>query len=366
MTDSTLVRRLQALNGHHHEPIGTLASAVEPESVAWLWPGRLALGKFSTCDGDPGLGKSTLTLEIAARLSRGEALPGAPARRPCGVVLLNAEDGAADTIVPRLMLAGADLDRVYVMQGVRAPNGEESGVSLAAHIDAVERAIATVGARLLVVDPLLVYLGGETNAHRDQDVRRVLAPLAAMLDRTKCAGVLLRHLNKAQAVQALYRGGGSIGIVGAARFGWLVARDDTDPEARIVATVKCNIGPEPPALRYWLRGVPGTDHARVEWDDQPCAATAQSLLAAAAESEEERSTVEEAAEWLADFLAGGPERSTAIYREGQKEGYQNKTLKRAKALLGAKAVKEGFGSEGRWVWALPKDLPPDQREMNLG
>ena len=109
-------------NGHGHEPVGTLAKDVTPERVSWLNRGRLALGKITILDGDPGLGKSTAALDIAARITTGRPLPGSSvATAPRGVVVLSAEDGAADTIVPRLMAAGADLGRVFIMTGVRGP-----------------------------------------------------------------------------------------------------------------------------------------------------------------------------------------------------------------------------------------------------
>ena len=206
-------------------------------------------------------------------------------------------------MVPRLTAAGADLARVYIMQGVRAADGELDPVTLPGALAAIERAIRGHDAALLIVDPLMAYLGADTNAHRDQDVRRALAPLATLLDRTGCAGLLIRHLNKAQTSAALYRGGGSIGIIGAARFGLLVAKDPEDAAARILAPTKCNIGPEPPALRYRLEGVPGSDAARVAWDAAPVSANAADLLAGSDDAN--RSELGEARDWLKDFLSGG-------------------------------------------------------------
>lgn len=349
---------LHGTNGHRREPIGRLARDIEPEAVSWLWPGRLAVGKLTTCDGDPGLGKSTLTLEVAARLSRGDALPGGTEHPPMGAVLLNAEDGAADTIRPRLELAGADLARVYILEGVREADGTERNITLAKTLDAIETAITTHHAGLLVIDPLMAYLGGEVNSYRDQDVRGVLAPLQAMLDRTGCAAILVRHLNKAQSMSALYRGGASIGIIGAARFGWLVGRDPDDETATVVGCLKCNIGPEPKPWRYWLRGVEGSDHARVEWDSEPCTVTNQAMLGAEPEDPEERSALEEAEVWLLDALAFGARPSKELLREAEREGVAKKTLYRAKAKLKIEAKREsvrGSKGEGRWLWRMPGD-----------
>jgi hypothetical protein len=351
-------------NGHGHEPIGTLARDVAPERVSWLWRGRLALGKISLIDGDPGLGKSTAALDIAARVTDDRPLPGSGvASAARGVVVLSAEDGAADTIVPRLMAAGADLGRVFIMTGVRASDGTEEAVTVPGSLAAVERAITDLDAALLIVDPLMAYLGTDTNSNRDQDVRRALAPLAAMLERTACAGWLIRHLNKAQAVAALYRGGGSIGIIGAARFGLLVAADPDDADARILAPLKCNIGPSPPALRYRLIGVPGTDVARVEWDTESVSFDAAGLLAAAAGGDEDRSALQEAAEWLTDYLAGGPKPADDALRDSRKDGIAERTLRRAKSLVGVQSRRTD--GDTAWRWHLP-DTAKDGQPHNAG
>src|SRR5262249_22936941 len=149
---------------------------------------------------------------------------------------------AADTIRPRLEAAGADLDRIHIFHAVRR-EGHEVIPSLPENLPELERAIRDRHAELVVIDPLMAYLGGGVDAHRDQDVRRALAPLAKMVERTGAAGLAVRHLNKggASGGNPLYRGGGSIGIIGAARSGLLVARDPDDPERRVFAVTKSNL-----------------------------------------------------------------------------------------------------------------------------
>src|ERR687890_334782 len=212
-------------------PVGTLLSEVEPEQVEWLWPGRLPLGKLSVLDGDPGLGKSVLTLDVAARVSAGLELPDGQRCEPAGVVLLSAEDGLADTVRPRLDAAGADTQRVVALSSV--PDGKtERSLSIPEDLPALERAIRRVEASLVVVDPVMAFLSGNTNSHKDQDVRRALAPLAKLAERTGAAILIVRHLNKASGGETTHRGGGSIGIIGAARSGLVVAEDPEDPEWR--------------------------------------------------------------------------------------------------------------------------------------
>ena len=181
-------------------------------------------------------------------------------------------------------------------------------------------------------------------------MRRALAPLMEMLTRTRCAAILVRHLTKAQAADALYRGGGSIGIIGAARFGLLVGKDPDNEDNRIIAPTKCNIGPEPPSLRYVLEGVPGTDVARVMWDDEPSKYGANDLLEMASE-DGDRTERDEAGEWLLDYLAGGPKPAVEVFREARKAGHADKTLKRAKKAVGVKSLKSAFGMGNAWAWA---------------
>ncbi|WP_201358647.1 AAA family ATPase [Mycobacterium paraintracellulare] len=243
----------------------TRLDTVAPEQVSWLWPGRVPLGKLVTLDGDPGLGKSTLALTMAATITRGGHWPdGTRCDHPGGVLVMSAEDGLADTIRPRLDAAGADVTRVHSVNGRRLTDMEleplwlsESGVLR----DAIEK----TSARLLIIDVLMAYLSGD--AHKDQDVRRILGPLARVADETACTMLLLRHLNKAKGSDPLYRGGGSIGIVGAARSGLLVAPDPDDNDVRVLTSVKHNLAARAKswAFRVVAVNINGVDTSRVEW-----------------------------------------------------------------------------------------------------
>jgi RecA-family ATPase len=228
------------------EEIGELLSSVEPEEVSWLWPSWLALGKLALVDGDPGLGKSATTLDLAARVSAGKAFPDGSPCEPGGVVLLTAEDGLADTIRPRLDAAGADTSKILSLATVTDENGHERLLSIPEDLGLLEKGIRRVEARLVVVDPLMAFLSGETNSHRDQDVRRALAPLARLAERTGACVLVIRHLNKAAANNPLYRGGGSIGIIGAARMAFVVGKD---PKTRTAALLPPRITTSPNHLR---------------------------------------------------------------------------------------------------------------------
>lgn len=334
-------------------------SEVSPERVRWLWPGRLPLGKLVVCDGDPSTGKSTLSLELTARVSTGRDWPdGAPGHGAADVLLLSAEDGLADTIAPRLIAAEADLARVHALLDV--PLVAEDGTvrrvppSLPRDIVRVERLVVAKGVRLVVVDVFMAYLAG-VDAHKDQEVRGALHQLAAMAERTGCTVVLIRHLNKANGSNALYRGGGSIGIIGAARAAFIVARDPEDPHLRVLAVSKMNLGPEPPSLAYRLTDDPANGCAKVEWQAGTVPHTAASLLSAG--TDEERSERNEAADWLAGFLSarGGSASRREVVAAAKDEGISERTLKRARGAAGVAFQRQGFA--GGSVWSLEPSSP---------
>ncbi|HEY3351174.1 MAG TPA: AAA family ATPase [Thermoanaerobaculia bacterium] len=324
-------------------------SDVQAEEVSWLWDGRIPLGKLTLLDGDPGLGKSTLALEVAARLTRGERLPGGGLAEVSSVLILSAEDGLGDTIRPRLEAAGADVSRVFAIQGVSDSEGEEEFPCLR-HVTEIEEAIRAHAARLLIVDPLMAYLGGETNSWHDQDVRRALAPVAAMAERTGAAVLIIRHLTKGGGSNAIYRGGGSIGISGAARSVLLVAKDPADEERRILASAKSNLSRPPDSLAYRLRNA--GDVARVEFETSSVPLTADQLLAAQ-EQPEHCGPRGEAVDFLRDLLADRPVGAKEVLKAAREAGISEMTLRRAKDKLGIRPKRIGF--EGGWFWGLPAE-----------
>ena len=343
---------------------------VEPEKVEWLWPGRIPFGKLVVLDGDPGLGKSTLTLDLAARLSTGTPFPDGSKCEPGGVVVLSAEDGLSDTIRPRLDAAGADLSRIVALTAEVDEANVERFPTLSGSLLALEEAVTNVGARLVLIDPLMAYLGATTNSHKDQDVRGLLAPLSKLAERTGAAIVMVRHLNKVAIGQPLHRGGGSIGIIGAARAGLLVAKDPDDEHRRVLAVFKSNLCAAPPHLAFRLQPQPN-GVARIAWDDAPVRHSVESLLAATLESEEDRSARGEAVAFLEEVLKDGPRPSKEVESLAKGRGISTGTLGRAKGHLGVVSEKASF--EGRWQMRLPsaatgpKTPPPLIRpEWSLG
>jgi RecA-family ATPase len=190
-------------------------SDVRPRPAAWLWRNWLPLGKLAILDGDPGLGKSTLLFDLAARVSNNGVMPDGSAGASGNVIILNAEDDPAETIGPRLAAAGANPERVFHLGEINAGNRCRQ-VQIPDDTPLLGRLIAEQGARLLIVDPLLAFLAG-ADANCDQHIRRVLQQISALAQQHTCAVICVRHLNKGASPKAVYRGSGSIGVIGHAR-----------------------------------------------------------------------------------------------------------------------------------------------------
>jgi len=337
---------------------GVLMSEVKPELVRWLWPGRIPLGKLTVVDGDPGQGKSSILLDLAARVSSGRPMPDGTPSVDGGVVILTAEDGLADTVRPRLEAAGADLERIVALVQVPSSDGPRP-VTLPDDLEYVKAEIVRVGAVLVIVDPLMAFLTGKADAHRDQDVRRALVPLAALAEETGAAVVLIRHLVKSGGVNPVYRGGGSIGIVGACRSGLLVGADPHVEGIRVLASTKSNLSAPPASLAFQLEAA--GDVLGVRWMGSS-EHTATSLLAAAAD-QEEQGAVAEAKAFLQDLLRDGPRAAREVRQEAEAAGLSWRTINRAKAPLGI--VTSKAGNRGPWVWSL-KDANESKDTKHTG
>ncbi len=333
-------------------PVLLRLADVEPRPVSWLWPGRIPLGKLTVLDGDPGLGKSTLSLDLAARVSRGACMPDGAPGVSGGVLLLSAEDAADDTIVPRLIAADAELAWIAQVPAVMGSDGESPPV-LPLDTPALEQAITDLGTqvRLVVIDPLVAFLSEGVNSWRDQDVRRALHALARFAEMSGAAVLVIRHLTKANGTPALYRGGGSIGIIGAARAGLLVARDPEDPMRRVLAATKMNLAPEPCSLGFRLEAA-GKQHPRIVWSgESPHKAD---VLVSQPDDDDERHEAADLRAFLREFLEVAPRTFREVQRACRDAGFDvhDTTLRRARKAAGISARRQGFGPGSHVVWTL--------------
>jgi hypothetical protein len=342
--------------------VSKLAADIKPESVTWLWPGRLAIGKHTCVAGEPGTGKSQLSIAIIAAITTGGEWPCGEGRAPLGsVIILSAEDGAADTIVPRLIAAGADLARVHIVSSVYATDGEgRRSFNLQTDIALLERKIAEIGDVVLVgVDPVSSYMG-KADSHKNSEVRGVLEPLSGMADRTRTAILTITHFSKAGAAnnaKALHRFIGSIAFTGAPRAAFAVIDDAENEGRKLFLHAKNNLAAPPQGLAFRLEQRIVADNivaSRVAWDSEPVTITANQALAAEAAGTEGMTAKDEAIDFLKGILAPGPMPARRVKAEAAEAGISAKSLRSAREKLRITPEKTGFGGDGSWLSSLPK------------
>jgi len=342
------------------------ASEITPHPVAWLWPGRLALGKLAVLDGDPGLGKSFLALDLCARLSTGRPWPdGTPSPGAAACIFLNGEDGEEDTIGPRLRALDGDASRVVLLD--RRDSDLAPSLSLPADADALEALVARTQARLLVIDPVMAFFGPGVNTASEQGIRRALAPLVALARRYGCTILLVRHLNKVGRGRALYRGLGSIGLTSLCRSAWLVAEESKGSRRRVLAQLKNNLGPPQPSLAFELTHPEGGPPA-LQWLG-PVAVSADDLLARQRPDPGPQPR-EVAMAFLEEVLAGGPLPVQEISKRADEEGLASRTVRRAKDTLEVRTVPVKVEGRRVYYWLLPgqqtpPSVPPEDAPIDL-
>ena len=312
--------------------------------VQWLWPGRLALGHLAIFDGDPGLGKSLVTLDLTARLTTGRPWPdGAPGPSPAPVMLLCDED-VDNVIVTRLKALGADLPRVFLWPRLADPGMPR----LPTEIGRLNEAVAQTGAKLLVIDPIMAFWDRKVDVNSDANARRALRPLAHLAERHRCVILLVRHLNKDDGPNALYRGGGSIAFVAACRLAWLVGRDPKMEERCVLAQTKNNYAPKQLSLTYTLP----KDGPRVDWQGASIL-TANELASRRAHPSRRR-----ARDFLRVFLEAGPRLSHEVWDAARKHRLSKNTINRAKEELEIRYERICSKGERLDFWLLPGQEVP--------
>lgn len=305
---------------------------IQTETVKWLWYPYLPRGKLTIVQGDPGEGKTTFVLAVIAALTRGDILPESEqALEPLNVIYQTAEDGLADTIKPRLELAGADCSRVLVI--------DESRRELTLCDERLEQAVHQTGAQLVVLDPIQAYLGSNVDMHRANEVRPILKRVAGMADRTDCAVILIGHMNKAQGLKAGYRGLGSIDFRAAARSVLVVGRLKEDPTIRIVVQDKNSLAPEGQSIAFQMDGEHG-----FRWKGV-CDLSVDDVLSGGGKLHTKTTQMEEELERM---LAVPVSAEDALSR-ARDMGVSERTLMIAKKNLGIISEKQG----SQWVWRLP-------------
>lgn len=335
---------------------------IKPGATTWLWHGYVPLGAVTILDGDPGLGKSTITTELAARVSRGRAMPPLSGRTdldgPADVLIFNAEDDPEKTIRPRLDAAGVDPEKVHVIDATKIGEEDERPPILPADLDLIGELAREREVKLIIVDPFMAYLDGQLDAHRDQDVRRCLHRLKMLAETTGAAVLLVRHLNKLTGGPAIYRGGGSIGISGAARSVLMVGKNPADEKQNIFAAVKCNLCAMPPALTYSIETADNS-MSQIGWG-QETTVDADQLLG---HRRQGTSIAEDCAELIRTLLAAGPKPATDMEEELKANGFSDNAIRDGRKRAKVRASKDSF--DGGWTWQLPSPNAESNRDEDL-
>ena len=316
---------------------------VEVEKIDWLLYPFIPFGKVTIVQGDPGEGKTTIVLQIIAKLTKGEAVlpsgsdePALEAKtvdlEPVNVIYQTAEDGLGDTIKPRLLSAGADCSRVMVI--------DDNDQALTMMDARLEEAIIKTKARLVVLDPIQGFLGAAVDMHRANEIRPLMKRVAVLAEKYHCAIILIGHMNKNSNGKSSYRGLGSIDFKAAARSVLIVGRIKDEPEIRVVCHVKSSLAPEGKSIAFRLDKDTGFEWIG-EYD-----ISADDLLS----GDNRGQKIHEAKEFLKEILVSGSVAQTKVAEEAESRGIKKKTLWNAKKELEIESVKIG----NQWFWMLPE------------
>lgn len=334
-------------------------SEVQPIAVDWLWAGWLAAGKLHLIGGAPGTGKTTIATALAAIVTQGGRWPDGSAAELGSVVIWSGEDDHADTLNPRLRAAGANMERVHVVE-CTVEDGRRYPFDPARDMDALREALRSISdVRLIVVDPVVSAVSGDS--HKNAEVRRGLQPLVDLAGEFRCALLGVTHFSKGTAGRdPVERITGSLAFAALARLVMVTAKQEADGdrlERRVILRAKSNIGPDGGGFAYDLQqneleGFPGVSASRVLWGES-VTGSARELLAEAETVDGERSATDEAMSWLRCTLESGPMPAGEVLKLAKLSGISDKALRTARERMGVKPKRSGFGPGSSVTWAIP-------------
>jgi len=329
-------------------------SDVEPKSVKWLWPNVIPKGKLSLLAGHPGQGKSTLTAEIAAIVSTGRKWPVSGVHADVGkVTILSAEDDVADTITPRVMAAGGDLDKITFLDSV-VVNQKERSFDLSTDLKELEE----LDTDLLIIDPFSAYLSG-IDTNNNADVRNFLKPLTRLMEQKGLTILAVSHLNKSEKIDAISRVSGSMAFVAVARAVHYLQPDPDNSERRLFFPQKNNLGRDGEGFAFSIEPrvvAEDISTSAIVWEDDYITIPGDF----GPQSPKRKSELERAMDFVKDLLTTKDRWAEEVFRLGKEYGFSEATLNRAKKELGIKPIKGGMNKG--WVWSLPQDNLEDGQD----
>ena len=324
-------------------------SEIEAEEISWLWYHVIPKGKLTFLVGDPDVGKSFLSLFIASRISSGKPLPHTPKdliNIKGTVLLLNAEDTPSDTIKPRIENTNGDTTKISILKGTRA----KDGIRMFSFVDDLPRLEEILKKRrdikLVIIDPITAYMT-KVDYFKDTDVRsKVLAPLATLASDYNTAVILIAHMNKDEAKKAIYRLGGSIGLLGGARCAWCVIKDTSDKngEWRKFACLKMNIARKPTRAMYFRIYELELDNPTLEFSEDLVECNIETELSG------KQRPVDLATDFLKEFLKHGKRATKEVFESARANNHSQRTVVRASEILMVKKYQK----DGSWWWEMPE------------
>ena len=342
------------------------------EELKWLWPNRFPLGKFSMIVGVQGMGKSFLSLYMAAQISTGRPWCDCSEKRePGSVILMTTEDDASDTIKPRLAAAGADMSRIVRITGFQKEKGELSDglFNLTKDVDVLRDAVRQIpDVKLIVIDPISSYLHG-LDENKNSEARSFVTPLGMIAADYELAVVGISHLNKNEKLSPEHRILGSTGFGAAARAVWLVQEDKNDIDRKLMLLFKGNLAGKTTGLAYRLtstqivtdagKSIPG---CYCSFEKDQIIMTARDVMESQSGGGKKSERKESAKEWLWRYLRDGPRSSQDVFEDGLEAGHSKRTLERVKAEHDVQAIRvqREDGTVEGWDWALPTDEVGDE------
>lgn len=346
---------------HYQEVDMVRGDKIKVEPISWVWPGYLASGKLHVLAGAPGTGKTTLSLSIASTLTKGDYWPDGEKSSVGNVVIWSGEDDPSDTLAPRLVLSGAEMSRVYFVNGV-ITGSEVRAFDPAKDLQFLRNKLLEIGdVRLLVVDPIVSAVTG--NGNNNSEVRRALQPLVDLASEVQCAVLGITHLSKGTVGRnPIERLNGSLAYGALARIVLIAASytdENTNNTKRAFIRVKSNIGSDEGGFEYFIEqesidAVPGLFASYATWGN-PIVGPARSILADMESVDmEQTSQLSDAKSFLYEFLEEGEKPSSEIKGKAREVGIKLRTLQRARTLLKIQDRRDGFG--GQTIWMLPQKI----------
>lgn len=326
---------------------------IQSQQVDWLWYPYIPRGKITLLVGDPGSGKTMLSLLLASKVSLGEAIYEAwgDAPAPANVIYQTAEDGIADTIKPRLEGMMPDFSRIFII--------DESEQGLTLSDSRIEEALLNKKPSLMIIDPVQAYLGATVDMHRANQVRPVIHRLGILAERHNCAVIMIMHMSKMSQTKALHRALGSVDFVAAARSMLVVGCNPEDSGQRIIAHEKSSLSPAGKSIAF--RMVDG----KIVFEGYS-ELTADQIIGSPKVKPQKGRAFESCTELLKDFLSeNGYARLSDIKAQVREMGLSERTLNRAKQALGLKSLTIGFSEKVTW-WMYPQVDKKSLRDSHSG